>query len=229
MLREPAQPPISEGPATTSDGSDRGLITQRQALATSDPAPTLHLNDTVVRYSDITGAKGAQEYRVVVQLPRSTYMTDVTVGEVDDIPCSASVWGENLASAVLADVGADECNGANTVIGTPVLRTPDVIAGGSMEAITGLKVCTNDRNARVKGVTVRRRTIEPDGRLTNANDAEEFRNANCQQNEWRDWAECPTGAVAVGINAYFIPGTGLRPGIRQLTGIELRCAMVEVG
>ena len=196
-------------------------------------APTLSLNDTVIRFSEVTGSRGGTEYRVIAQLPASVVATRLGISEVDNVPCRARVGGRDIESFDFDSSSADECSGARSIsYGTVFSSTNPPPASSAqvtaIEAITGVKVCTNDRNGRVKGLIVRRRLLEEDGRLTNANDTVEIERANCSRNEWRSWAECPTGAVAVGMNAYFIPGGALRPDIMQLTGLELRCAMVEV-
>ncbi|MDJ0911729.1 MAG: LamG domain-containing protein [Woeseiaceae bacterium] len=196
-------------------------------------APTLSLNDTVVRFSEVTGSRGGTEYRVIAQLPASVVATSFGISEVDNVPCRARVGGRNIESFDFESSSADECSGARSISYGAVFGSANPPPASSaqvttIEAITGVKVCTNDRNGRVKGLIVRRRLLEQDGRLTNANDTVEIERANCGRNEWRSWAECPTGAVAVGMNAYFIPGGALRPDIMQLTGLELRCAMVEV-
>jgi hypothetical protein len=115
--------------------------------------------------------------------------------------------------------------------------------------VTGIRVCTNNRETRVKGFQLRGKQIDHDGslvalvypdtgggpsrltggewdlseRIEHVNDPKnpaDYRN-NCR--EWHAWAECPEpNQVATGLTGYF--EAGKEP--RSLTGVRLQCRSV---
>jgi len=112
--------------------------------------------------------------------------------------------------------------------------------------VTGIRVCTNNKETRVKGFQLRGKQIEDDGGLAalpvsprptrlasggsnrikrsdHVNDPEhpaDYRN-HCK--EWHAWADCPhPHQVATGLIGHF--EAGKEP--RSLTGIELQCRLV---
>jgi hypothetical protein len=114
--------------------------------------------------------------------------------------------------------------------------------------VTGIRVCTNNRETRVKGFQLRGKEIDEDGRVAelvylehgptrlvsgewdlsqrdeHVNDSKspaDYRN-NCR--EWHAWAECPhPNQVATGLISHFEAGTPPR----SLTGVALQCQYVS--
>jgi hypothetical protein len=114
--------------------------------------------------------------------------------------------------------------------------------------VTGIRVCTNNKETRVKGFQLRGKAIGEDGRLSalayppgpvtfrlaggswdlserdeHVNDSKnpaDYRN-NCK--EWHAWAECPEpNQVATGLIGHF--EAGKEP--RSLTGVRLLCESI---
>jgi hypothetical protein len=121
---------------------------------------------------------------------------------------------------------------------------------GSRVFVTAVRVCTNNKETRIKGFQLRGRQIEADGGLAtltyppgpvvvrlsggdwdlserdehvdDAQNPADYRN-NCKQ--WHAWAACPQpNQLATGVIGYF--EAGKEP--RSLTGIQLLCRNVAL-
>jgi hypothetical protein len=109
------------------------------------------------------------------------------------------------------------------------LRTCEFTAGqewkrvdvGEGRFVTAIAICTNMR-AKVRtinGVLLWSATLDRDGRLGSERERSGFQFREC--NEWQRKRECPAGAVATGIRAFFShPEHGL-------VGLSLRCHELE--
>ena len=158
----------------------------------------------------------------------------VAIQEVDNVPCKVSIYGALLGSTSYTDDAADGCAGKDTAVMFSLGPPQGILPSDQpnpppfpVEVVTGVKACTNSGNGRVKGITVRTRKLQADGRLLDLQDTTTQVANNCSRNEWRSWAECPTGSVMTGLMAHYIPGVFPRPEIQQIVGLELRCSMIE--
>jgi hypothetical protein len=89
--------------------------------------------------------------------------------------------------------------------------------------VTGIQVCMNKGDDRIKGVHLRGQRITDVGTLVNFGpDAQDFR-TNCHQDHWKRWANCPAGQIATAAIVHFEAGNTPR----SWTGIELRCRSVR--
>lgn len=114
----------------------------------------------------------------------------------------------------------------------------DRMATGPRVFMTGIRVCMNGRNTRVKGLQIRGRRINDDGTLaaldpdpvpipgTDGNRHVSIvveprdERPNCTRDGWQRWVECPQpDQVVTAIVAHF---DGRDPP-RSLTGIGLQC------
>ena len=104
--------------------------------------------------------------------------------------------------------------------------------------VTGARVCMNDRDTRVKGISLRGRIIGENARLIELEPARSSgtsgltrRNVappeprddrpHCNGN-WKRWAECPAGRIATAARLHFEAGSTPR----SWTGIALECRRV---
>jgi hypothetical protein len=163
-----------------------------------------------------------------------------------DTPCAVIVGTESIN-----DPAKDTGDVKNFCGATPTSRTMraeyrDDMYFGRRVFVTGIRVCTNNRETRVKGFQLRGKQIDEDGRLAelafpeprptrlasgdlserdeHVNDPQnpaDYRN-NCR--EWHAWAECPHPyQVATGLIGHFEAGTPPR----ALTGVALQCQHVS--
>jgi hypothetical protein len=166
-----------------------------------------------------------------------------------DNPCALWIGTKSVNDAA-RNTGAIK----NLCGGTPPSRPMraeyrDDMDFGPRVFVTGIRVCTNNKETRVKGFQLRGKLIDDDGRLAaleyppgpvtirlssgswdlseraeHVNDSKnpaDYRN-NCK--EWHAWAECPhSNQVATGLIAHF--EAGKEP--RSLTGIRLQCRSVS--
>jgi hypothetical protein len=170
----------------------------------------------------------------------------ISSAERRDNPCWILVSTEDVNDSANSTGAMRDLCGA-----TPGSRTMravyrDDMYFGQRVFVTGIRVCTNNRETRVKGFQLRGKRIEDDGGLAtltyppgsttyrlasgrlsdrglhqdNSQNPADYRN-NCR--EWHAWAECPQShQVATGLIAHFEAGTTPR----SLTGVQLQCRNV---
>lgn len=92
--------------------------------------------------------------------------------------------------------------------------------------ITGLRVCTNNRNndrgRLVKGVEVRTATIGPKGRVKKSRNYSDGQ-PNCKS--WKNWSSCPAKSVASDVIIHW--SVGIQNGQKSIVGLELECMDVR--
>ncbi len=110
---------------------------------------------------------------------------------------------------------------------------------GKRVFVTGVRVCMNNKDTRVKGIKIRGKEIADDANLvalkSNSSgvatggvkkivttEPSDHR-ANCNNN-WKKWAQCPDDSIATSAVLHF--DAGKEP--RSLTGIELKCRRVSL-
>ena len=176
-------------------------------------------------------------------------MYAISSQERRDNPCTIWIGTESINDSA-RDTGAIK----NLCGGTPTSRAMraeyrDDMRFGPRVFVTGIRVCTNNKETRVKGFQLRGKQIEDDAGLAalvyppgpvtyrlvggrwNLSERDEHVNdpqtpADCRNNckEWHAWAECPyPNQVATGLIGHF--EAGKTP--RSLTGVELQCRYVS--
>ncbi len=158
--------------------------------------------------------------------------------ERKDHPCYVSVKTENVNDSNLKlDLKKELCDGKE--------RSREMVAAytdssyGKRSYVTGVRVCMNNDNTRVKGIQIRGRTITDEGRLRDlerkaegqrvaglqrvAPEEPQDERPNCNNN-WKRWALCPSeNHIATAVELHF--EAGKEP--RSLTGIALKCRQVS--
>lgn len=198
------------------------------------------LTGTPVPSDDISGFKGTP---FELGIPDSESVDEyavvgLTSEERKDHPCYVSVKTENLNdSSKKLDLQKALCDGKD--------RSKEIVASyldssyGKRSFVTGVRVCMNNDNTRVKGLQVRGVTIAESGRLGDLEgkvtgqstgglqsippEKPQDERANCNNN-WKRWALCPAGnQIVTAVVLHF--EAGKEP--RSLTGIGLKCRAVE--
>ena len=205
------------------------------------------LAGTPERSEKISGYRGTPVTLDVVDDEHAIYA--ISSHERRDNPCLVWIGTENVnESARTTGTFKNLCGGDPQ---SRLMRAEyrDDMYHGPRVFVTGIRVCTNNKETRVKGFQLRGKRIEDDGglaALTNSpgptrlasggrhrpqrsdhvNDPEspaDYRN-NCK--EWHAWADCPQShQVAIGLIGHF--EAGKEP--RSLTGVQLQCRNVSQG
>lgn len=158
--------------------------------------------------------------------------------ERQDHPCYVSVKTENINdSEHKLDLKKELCDGKE--------RSREMVAAytdssyGKRSFVTGVRVCMNNDNTRVKGIQIRGGTVTDEGRLRAlerkvegqssgglrrvAPEEPQDERPNCNDN-WKRWALCPgDNHIATTVELHF--EAGKEP--RSLTGIALKCRHVS--
>jgi hypothetical protein len=135
--------------------------------------------------------------------------------EQSDRPCVVQIYSDLIP--VESYVGRiDKCNGGGPkkAKGIDSSKGQVVISGGG-SYVTGLKVCLSSSD-RVKGWTLYGKSNSSPNTIS-----ESFVHTNCPNDGWQTRVDCPTDANAIGVRAYFEPGTGNRSD--ALRGMQLIC------
>ncbi len=140
--------------------------------------------------------------------------------ERSDKPCSVSIgWEDVNQSGTNGALTKDMCgdNGpTSSTMGGTYANT-----GGTANRVfvTGVQVCMNEDDDRIKGIHLRGQRITETGTLASFGpDAQDSR-SNCHQDHWKRWVDCPSGQVATAAIVHFAAGNTPR----SWTGIGLQC------
>jgi len=161
-----------------------------------------------------------------------------TSEERRDNPCYVTVLTENVNdSAQKLDTKKNLC-GKKEKSREMKARYRDADYGDRV-FVTGVRVCMNNKNTRVKGIKIRGKEIGNDASLvalkpnSSGVAAGSLRRAattepvddrpNCNNN-WKKWAQCDDDSIATSAILHF--EAGKTP--RSLTGIELKCRRVSL-
>jgi len=159
--------------------------------------------------SDVSGSWGDQP-RQLVDL-ETVANWSVVITERRDVPCR--VWILTDGRDHEAHAGSDDCGG----------NPYDVPRLADGYAVTGLQVCQNRRNERIKGLRIAGRRIELDAEtgevvFREQDDSAEWL-SNCGSNEWVNPVLCDGERVASGVRVHFN-----RAGSRDaIVGLQLVC------
>jgi len=176
-------------------------------------------------------------------------MLGISSAERSDNPCWLWIGTESVNDPARNTGTTKDLCGNKATSSTMKAEYRDDMYFGQRVFVSGVRICTNNKETRVKGFQLRGKQILDDASLTAlaypeslhvvyslgggtwdvnhradyADDAKapaDFRN-NCHV--WHEWAECPgADQIAVGVVAHF--EAGKEP--RSLTGVALRCRSV---
>jgi hypothetical protein len=199
-------------------------------------AKDVKLNGAAVATPNISGFQGAV---FVVGVPDSTNDDYVVFGlsseEKRDNPCYVTVRTENIndPSAKL-DLKKDLCGGKEK--SSQIEVAYDDRNYGGRAFVTGVRVCMNNDNTKVKGIQIRGKVINDSGGLVELENRAEGTSgiqhripaepwdyrAHCNRNNWMRWAQCEDHHIATAVVLHF--AAGKEP--RSLTGVALQCRQV---
>ncbi|GKS65815.1 hypothetical protein YTPLAS72_31190 [Nitrospira sp.] len=212
------------------------------SLITAEPtradryAKDVMLNGAPVPSEHISGFQGSA---FEVGVPDSSSNDDyavygLTSEEQRDQPCYVTVRTENVNdSNVKQDLKKEFCSGKekSREMGAAFTNT----AYGKRSFVTGVRVCMNGDDTRVKGIQIRGGTITDHAQLGKLDrqygdqkagnishllpEEPKDERPNCNSN-WKRWALCPNeNQIATAVVLHF--EAGKEP--RSLTGIGLKC------
>lgn len=191
---------------------------------------------TAVSSEHVSGFQGTA---FVVGVPDANGNDDyavfgITSEEQRDHPCFVKVMSENINDwSAQQELAKELCDGSpSSAELTAAYGNPHY---GKRSFVTGIRVCMNDQDDRVKGFQIRGRTLSDFGTLqTLERDAPgkkgerhppepKDERPNCHDN-WKRWALCPKDdQIATAVVLHF--GAGTQP--RSLIGIGLQCRTVQ--
>jgi hypothetical protein len=135
--------------------------------------------------------------------------------EKSDRPCVVQLYG---TSGVIDKYEGriERCNGGGPKQAKGIDSTKgQVFIKGGGSYVTGLKVCLSSSD-RVKGWTLYGKSNNSPNTVSDS-----FKRNNCPDNGWQNRVDCPAGTKAIGVQAYFEPGSGTRSA--SLRGMKLIC------
>lgn len=160
-----------------------------------------------------------------------------------DHPCYLALRTENVNDIADRDGAIRDFCGDRATSRELGVAFEDRMAAGPRVFMTGIRVCMNGPDSRVKGLQIRGRRIGDDGTLVELDadpapipgSAGNRRTAvvveprderpNCTRDGWQRWVECPQrDQVVTAIVAHF----DARTAPRNLTGLGLECRQVGI-
>jgi len=191
----------------------------------------LDYDTSVLAYSGVSGGVGDREEQAIFTARRRLPYW-IETRENYDKPCTVYVHARDVSSAATDApyvVEYDFCEGGLLPRINPIttisraLRNPNA---GDFQPMTGIEVCNNGINNRVKGIRARVRGITmPGGRYEPSYNTVTFEErTNCVS--WKGMAHCSANTFAIGLRLHFRDGDLGSP--RDfLSGLELICADVR--
>lgn len=168
----------------------------------------------------------------------------ITNWEQSDDPCKVTVRTESIMSSQQEEAETKTLCDGRTPGDEIKVAFEDTGPAGSRAFITGVRVCMNNDQTKVKGINIRGKKLTNAGDLVELEDitcmvkvgnseqriscpnAPSVERPNCDDNDgWKKWAECPNGSVATAAVVHFDAGS--EP--RSLTGIALKCRSIKHG
>jgi hypothetical protein len=143
--------------------------------------------------------------------------------ERSDDPCHFAIGTENVNTATLDSAPTENLCGPNGPTSSTLHADYlDVNAGGlgDHDFVSGVIVCMNSGDDKVKGISVVGKRVASNGTLTPLPVDGSAPRANCHH--WDSWVQCPAGQIATAVDAHFASGNTPR----ELTGIALHCRAV---
>ncbi|WP_447969058.1 hypothetical protein [Nitrospira sp. M1] len=198
---------------------------------------SVSLQGSTKKTDNISGFAGE---KFVVGVPNSQKddfaIYGITSEERRDNPCYVTILTENINdSGKKLDTKKNLCGGKEKSKEIKAIYSDSGF--GKRVFVTGVRVCMNNKDTRVKGIRIRGKAMTEDGNLVALNastsgvstggiqkivttEPSDHR-ANCNKN-WKKWAQCNDGYIATAAVLHF--DAGKTP--RSLTGMELKCRRV---
>lgn len=170
----------------------------------------------------------------------------ITNLEASDEPCKTTIGTEDMNNSSNDRSFSKVLCGSRSPGDQIKLSFEDTGPAGSRAFITGIRVCMNNDQSKVKGLDIRGMKITdagalvvpgrvfPCGEATSPNYSETIfceqprfvTRPNADQNGgWKQWAACSPGSLATAVVVHYAGGS--EP--RSLTGIELKCRKLKLG
>ena len=135
--------------------------------------------------------------------------------EKSDKPCVVQVYGA-VSTVKRYEGRIDQCKGGGPEQAKGIDSTKgQVFVSGGGSYATGLRVCLSNSD-RVKGWT-----LYGTHHGTPHTVSDSFARNNCPDDGWKKRVNCPSGTKAIGVQAFFEPGSGKNSDI--LRGMKLIC------
>ena len=145
--------------------------------------------------------------------------------ERSDNPCNVSVGWEDLnQSGTNGALTKDLCGSNGPSSGTMGGTYANTGGDANRVFITGVQVCMNKSDDRIKGIHLHGQRITDSGTLADFGPDQQDSRTNCHQDHWKRWANCPAGQIATAAVIHYEAGNTPRSWI----GIELQCRGLRV-
>lgn len=139
----------------------------------------------------------------------------IMILEKSDRPCVVQLYGA-LVPIKNYEGRIDQCNGGGPKKAKGIDSTKgQVFIKGGSSYVTGLSVCLSNSD-RVKGWTIYGESNSSPNTVSDS-----FKRNNCPNDGWKKRVDCPSGTKAIGVQAFFEPGSGNRSD--YLRGMKLIC------
>lgn len=196
-----------------------------------DTPPVVWTLSGAVHHTAVSGEVGTDVYTFGTPTDVTRAVYTLLSREKANDPCFFAIGTENVNDESI-DL-APELNLCGTSPTSSTLHADylDVDAGGSSDHafISGVTVCMNSAEDKVKGISVSGRKLLSNGALIAASTEGSSPRPNCDG--WKSWVTCPLGQIATAVDAHFqpdnVPWGGPTPPPRSLTGIALHCKTVS--
>lgn len=130
-------------------------------------------------------------------------MTGIQMREHQDDPIYIQVFGRRLCDSETTDCSGRTHAEFRLRAGRQgnAASSKDVFVG-DQEYVTGISVCLNRRDTKIKGVSLIRGRISPDGTVApvSGSASRKFERTNCH--DWPRQVNCPVNQVVVGLRVY---------------------------
>jgi hypothetical protein len=186
------------------------------------PAATWALTGSI-SHTSISGFAGTEVHTLGVANSDVNAVYALLSRERSDDPCYFAIGTENVNNAALdAAPIVDLCgsNGPTSSYLHADYLDIDAAGSGDHNFISGVVVCMNRNDDKVKGISVVGKKLMSDGTLVSLSVLGSPPRPNCDG--WESWSQCPAGQIATAVDAHFATGNTFR----SLTGIALQCRAV---
>lgn len=183
-----------------------------------ETVPEYYLDGAETR-TELTGFNAPNEGEA--KLPPKTAMQYVSWYERGDEPCAFAVGGDWFAAESVYDNDSREVDRCNSGLLTSLDRKGASFSGAHTY-VSGVRVCMNRDDDRVKGFDLKGRVVAENGAISAASSTQKEERTNCHH--WKRWVECPAGQVAIGMRGEFEDGAAPK----SLKGVSLICRRILV-
>jgi len=155
----------------------------------------------------------------------SRALVGVLSRERSDNPCEVSVGWEDVNQSSANDAITKALCGSKGATSSTMGGTYANTGGTANRVfVSGVQVCMNKDDDRVKGIHLRGKRITDTGTLTDFGPDQQDSRSNCHQDHWKRWVNCPEGQIATAAIIHFDAGNTPR----SWTGIGLQCRAITV-